>query len=161
MIAPCKYWRWPCRGGCAALAFERHAQCWCTQAVLRNTDDAAGEVTLVRLLRGKECRMWSAIAHGHAEALRGANHDIGSHRAGVFQQRKRHQISGYHDLRIVRLGLFNHRCQIRNHAFAVRVLEQDAKHIRHRIQYHARARNHFNSTPKYFARVLSKANVCG
>ena len=107
-------------------------------------------MTLIRFFGGKEGRVWPAITHRHAEALRGANHHIRPHGAGILQQRERHQISGYHHLRFMRFGLFNHRGQIGSHAFAVRVLEQHAKHVRHRLEHHARARYYL----QFYAQVF-------
>ena len=57
---------------------ERHAQGGLALAVDGNADDAAGHDALELVAGGEEGGMRSAEAHGHAEALRGADGDVGA-----------------------------------------------------------------------------------
>ena len=54
----------------------------------------------------------AAGAHGHAEALGGAHHDVGAEFAGRHQQRQRQQVGGDDERRLLRVGLLHVGAQV-------------------------------------------------
>ena len=74
-------------------------------------------------------RVRSAIAHGHAKALRGAQHDVGAPFAGRHQQRQRQQVGSHAKSGMGQLGPLGQRLEVMNHAVAGRVLGQHAEVI--------------------------------
>lgn len=71
------------------------------------TDNAAGHEALVLVVTGQERRVGSTIAHGHAEALRAADHDVGAPLARWRQLSQRQQICRHTHLRLTCVRLLN------------------------------------------------------
>ena len=65
-----------------------------TLGVLGNADEAAGHLAFEGVFGGEETGMRAAETHGHAEALRGADGDIGAEFSGGAEQGEREQIGG-------------------------------------------------------------------
>ncbi len=100
--------------------------------------DAAGHGALELVAAGHECRMRSAIAHRHPEALRRADADIGPHRAGFLQQAQRQQVrrDDRDRPRVMQRGTI--RRQVADMAERPRILKDRAEHLR-RVQRLGRA----------------------
>jgi hypothetical protein len=77
---------------------HRHAERGPAGGVDANSDDTAGHEALVLLRRGEERGVRAAVSHGHAEALRGADGDVGADLAGRAQRGEREQVGGHDDL---------------------------------------------------------------
>ena len=98
---------------------QRHAQRAVALGIDRDADDAARHGALVLVLGGEEGGMRAAIAHGHAEALGGADGDVGAQFARRRQQRQRQKI-GRHD------GERARAMELRDHAAPVAHLARGA-----------------------------------
>ena len=62
-----------------------------------HADQATGQGALVLVAAGHVGGVRTARAHGHAKALGGADHDVGAHLAGGFEQHQRHQVGGQNE----------------------------------------------------------------
>ena len=71
-----------------------HAQRRVPGGVDRDADDAAGHGALVLVAGGEKGRMRAAIAHGHAEALRRADGDVGAEFSRRREERQRQEVGG-------------------------------------------------------------------
>ena len=78
---------------------ERHAQGATALGVLRDADDSPGDQALELLARGEERRVGAAVAHGDAEALRGAHGHIRARVPGRLEHGEGKQVGGHHQQR--------------------------------------------------------------
>ena len=60
-----------------------------------HTHQAARQRAFVGIAAGHEGGMGSACAHGHAQALRGSHHDVGTHLARGLEQGEGQQVGGH------------------------------------------------------------------
>ena len=108
---------------------QRHAQCGVAVGIDRYADDAARHRALVRIAAGKVGCVRTAVAHGHAEALRGTQHHV---RAPFARRREQHQaqdIGCHRDGHAVGLGTCDEIGVVMHRAFGSRVLQQCAVHL--------------------------------
>ena len=97
-------------------------------AVHRHPDQPAGERALMRRPRCDVGRMRPAIAHGHAEALGGADGDIGAELAGRCDQRERQGIGRHDRKRAGGMQSRNRRPEVPDGAGASGILQQRSEH---------------------------------
>jgi hypothetical protein len=83
---------------------ERHAQRAVAEAVDRDADDAARHVALEGFARGHVAGARTAEAHRRAEALRGADGDVGAPLARSLQQGERQRVGDGRDERSAGVG---------------------------------------------------------
>ena len=76
---------------------HRHAQRRVTGRVFGDADNAPRHGAFKFIFRGKEGGMRAAVAHRHAETLRGAENNIGTLLARRGQVHQRHQVGGNAD----------------------------------------------------------------
>ena len=88
---------------------------------------AAGQGALELVAAGQVSRMRSAVAHGHAETLCAAQHDVGIPFAGRREQGKCQQVGGHAQGRTIDMCLPCQRAQVVDAAGSRRVLRQDAE----------------------------------
>jgi len=74
---------------------QREAHRGHPRRVHADADQAPRHCPAERVARGEEGRVRAAEAHRHAEALRGADHNVGPHLAGGREQREAQQIGGH------------------------------------------------------------------
>ncbi len=104
-----------------------HAQCRVALRIDGYADDAPGHGALVGFAAGKVRRVGSAVAHRDAEALRAADHHIGSPLARRRQQHQAQHVGRHGNGGSVCFG-FTHKVRvIVNLAIRARILEQCAE----------------------------------
>ena len=108
---------------------QRHAQRAVAPVVYGHADEASGHGTHEFFPACEIRGMGAAVTHGHAEALRIADHDIRIHFAGRRQQHQGEDIGGDADDRSLSMSLFYRPAQIGNLAAAAGVLEQGAEYV--------------------------------
>ena len=92
-----------------------------------HTDQAAGQGAFEGVAAGHVGRVRATGAHGHAQALCGADHDVGAHLARGFQQREGQQIGGHDEGRGLRVALRRVTAEVFHQAGAAGVLRQGRK----------------------------------
>ncbi len=105
---------------------ERHAQAGPAGAVLRDADDAPGELPLVLVLRREKRRVRAAVTEWHAETLRVADGDVGAPLAGRHEQREREQVGRGRDQRARLVRALGERAEVARAAVGGRILHQRA-----------------------------------
>ncbi len=92
--------------------------------VLAHPDQAPGQQALQAVAHGHVAGVGAAVAHGHAEALHGADHDVGALLAGRGEQGERERVGGDgHPAAGLDDGR-RHRAQVADLARGPRVLQQ-------------------------------------
>ena len=134
--------------GGAAVGVDRHA------------DEPTGQRALVGVLRGDERRMRSAVHQRHAEALRGADDDVGTHLARRAQQHEGEQVGGDRHQRARFVGQRDERFDVGHPAARTRILQQHTEHATGR-RGPSRSTSTTTSMPSGSARVSITAIVCG
>ena len=107
----------------------------------RHSDQPAGERALMRRPCCDVGRMRPAIAHGHAEALGGADGDIGAELAGRSDQRERQGIGRHDRKRACRMQSRDRRPEVPDLAAASGILQQRSEY-RVRIELAQRITRH-------------------
>ena len=123
---------------------QRHAVRLLAAGVDGEPDDAAGRLADIGLARGKECRVRTAAAEGHTEALRVPDDGIGAELARRRDQREGEKIRGHGDKRTVFVRALDRRAKIGHRATLVRILQQDAERLRNRLLRNAREIDDFD-----------------
>ncbi len=108
---------------------QRHAVGGLAARILGDADDAARHRADVGFAGGEEGGVRAAEAHRDAEALAGAEGDVGAHGAGRLEQDQRHQVGGDGDGRALGLQGGDGGGQVADFAVVARVLEQGAEEI--------------------------------
>ena len=98
--------------------------------VFGNTDEPAGHLALEGVFRGEEAGVRSAEAEGNAEALGGADGDIGAEFAGGTQEGEREQIGGDDGVGAGGVGGGEEVFEVVDRAGGVGVLHEHAEAIR-------------------------------
>ena len=111
-------------------SLQRHAERLTTAFVDRDADNAPRNRTLVVVFGGEIGGVRAAIAHGYAETLSRANHDIGAHLARWLEQSKAHNVSGCDGNRVVLMQDADEITQVSQLAVHGGVLENAAKQRR-------------------------------
>ena len=88
-----------------------------------DADEAAGHRALQRVPRGEKGGMRAAETHRHAEALRGADDDVGAHRARGRQQHQAERIGGHDGERAQRMGGVDLGAEVADGAGATGILQ--------------------------------------
>ena len=117
---------------------QRHAQRLPAGGIDGNPDQPSRHGALIGLAGGEEGGMRTAIAHGHAEALRTADGDIRAHFAGRVQDHQRQQVGGDNRKSARRFQRRHRFGEITHLAAGARIVEQGGKHagrieVGHRI----------------------------
>ena len=127
--ARCRCCWWPSPAGCAARASAAPAAAPGRPAASTDTpDEPAGQVALVLVAGGEEPGVRAAVAHRHAEALRGADHDVGAPLPRRGEQHQREQVGGDRDQRALRVEARPRARGRRGPAGGAGVLQQHAEH---------------------------------
>jgi hypothetical protein len=106
---------------------QRHAVGGVAARIPGNADDAARHRADEGFAGGEEGGVRAAEAHRDAEALAGAEGDVGAHGAGRLEQHQRHQVGGDGDGRAPGLEAGDGGGQVADFADVARVLEQGAE----------------------------------
>ena len=117
--------------------------------------DPPRHIALVLVLAGEERRMRAAIAHRHAEPLRGADGDVSPHGAGLLQHRQRQKIGCHHRHSLGRVQGGDLAGQVTHMAPSAGILEDRAKDSLG-LQILGRADDHLN--PQRHSPGLDHAN---
>ena len=113
---------------CCSRGLQREAQRGRPGVVDRHADEAAGDVALVLLAGGEEPGVRAAVAQRHAEALRGADDDVGAPLPRRDEQHQREQIGGDRHERALRVQVRHQLAVVADRTVGARVLEQHAEH---------------------------------
>ena len=106
---------------------QRHAVGGLAAGVLGNADDAAGHGAHIGFAGGEEGGVRAAEAHRDAEALAGAEGDVGAHGARRLEQHQGHQVGGDGDAGAPGLEAGDEVGQVAHFAVVARVLQQGAE----------------------------------
>ncbi len=109
---------------------QRHAQCRAAIDILRDTDDASGEVTLVGILGREKGGVRPAIAQWHTESLRVADGNVGAPLARRRQQREGKQVGRHSNQCTGRVRCVTHGTPVGNVAVGRGILQQAADSVR-------------------------------
>ena len=95
----------------------------------RDADQPAGQVPLEAGGDRHEAGVRAAVEQRDAEALGGADHDVGAERAGRLEQGEREQVGGDHGERVALVGGLDHRPRVEDPAGGAGVLHQHAAQL--------------------------------
>ncbi len=94
----------------------------------RDPDEPAREVALVLLARREEAGVRPAVAHGHAEALRRPDDDVGAPLPRRREQHERQEVGGDRDQRALRVQVRHELAVVTDATGGARVLQQHPEH---------------------------------
>ncbi len=108
---------------------HRHAQGGVAAGIAGDADDASGNGTLERVGGGEVGGMRAAVAHGNAETLGVADHDVGAQRTRLLEQHQAHDVGCHAGHHVALAGGGQQRGEIVNAAAFAGVLQQGAEHV--------------------------------
>ena len=132
--------------------------------ILRHADEAAGQLALEAGAHGHVAGVRSAEAHRNAEALAGADGDVGAELTRAGDQGEREEVGRDDGEAALRLRGRDDRCGVPDVARGARVLDEDAEVLAELGEtglVEARERSTTSSMPTASAREASSASVCG
>ena len=106
---------------------QREAQRRVPLRVVGDADDPAGDLALELVARRHVAGVRAAVAERHAEALAGADGDVGADLARRLEQRQRQQVGGDDDGALRRVGLGDERRVVHHLAAGRGVLDEGAE----------------------------------
>ena len=114
-------------------------------SVDRDTDDTAGDGTLVFVLRGKITCRRTAVEHRNTEALTATEHYVRTPFARRRQQHEAHQVSRYSHTHILGVSCLHKRTIIFDLTVAIRVLHDGGEYLVCKLKRLEVSRHHLNA----------------
>ena len=114
-------------------------------SVDRDTDDTAGDGTLILVLRGEIACRWTAVEHRNTEALTATEHYVRTPFARRRQQHEAHQVSRYSHAHILGVSCLHKRTIILDLAVAIRVLHDGGEYLVGKLKRLEVARHHLDA----------------
>ena len=114
-------------------------------SVDRDTDDTAGDGTLVLVLRGKITCRRTAVEHRNTEALTATEHHVRTPFARRRQQYEAHQVSRYSYAHILGVSCLHKRTIIFDLTVAIRVLHDGGEYLVGKLKRLEVARHHLDA----------------
>ncbi len=158
----CRCWTSPCRGGCAARgSAARGGRPGAPRRRPTPRRDDPGRCRSSPARDRHVAGVRAAVEERDAEALGGADHDVGTHRAGRLEQRQREQVGGHDGEGVALVGGLDQRPRVEDAAGGAGVLHQQPGQLT-RLAGSPSARSATTtSMPIASARVRTTSIVCG